>query len=132
MKNKAAIIFAIYFFFISIGVLHTKHYCGSSVSNLIWGISLTKKNSCGCSHSQVGHKKKCCKSESTWVKGANEISKIQTSTQLTKNTFSKCLYTYSSFNYNFLPNEKDFHFSISHAPPPKKNNLFLLYNSLII
>ena len=132
MKNKLTILFAFYFFLTSVGLVFGKHYCGNKVSNSIWGISISNVKACGCSHDGAKHKKNCCKSESKWVKASTDVSKTQTSIQLTKLNFSNALFLHSFFNFNLGSVDTKSYFGVLHSPPPKKFPLFLLNRSLLI
>jgi len=132
MKSTLTILFTVYFFLTSVGMVFGKHYCGNKVSNSIWGISISKVKACGCSHDGAKHKKNCCKSESKWVKASTDVSKTQASTQLNKISFSNALFLYSFFTFNVNSTDTKTYFGALHSPPPKTNPLFLLNRSLII
>ena len=132
MKNTLLILFTFYFTLTSIGVLYSTHYCGTKVSNTVWGISISPKKACACKHDGKKHKKSCCSSDSKWVKAQTDNSKVQASVKLNKLTFSQSLFIITIFNYIISPNMEEDCFKVSHSPPLPEEPLFLLHRSLII
>lgn len=132
MKNKLTLLFTIYFFLTSVGILYSKHYCGSKVSGAIWGISISNKKACACSHNTSKHKKSCCKSDVKILKAKTDTSKTQTSYQLQNLKLALTLFIIPTFLKSNCINTKTISCKLIRPPPLKENLLFIQYSSLII
>lgn len=134
MKKGFFLLFTLYFFFISTGIVLGNHYCGKKVSHTIWGISVFDSNGCKCKHKSNSHSKGCCKQESKWIKADIDDSKISISNFQIKNTE---LVTFNNlslvFSKLFLFNNKPIlSFQIVHPPPLYKLPTFLQNRTLLI
>lgn len=132
MKKFLTILFTFYFFFISVGVMYSKHYCGSRASTSVWGISISKERACICSKNNFKHKKNCCKSDTKFFKAKTGNSKNQTSFQLLKLNFSTCLLVNHLFFSSNIASAELTGFQLIRPPPFQKNPLFIQYRSIII
>jgi hypothetical protein len=130
--NRFWYIFAVYFFFTSVGLLFDTHTCGKKVNNSVWGISVSGSNACACKHENENHRKKCCSHDSKWLKADTGDSKLSVS-QVLQKSFSALFISggYHAFNIS-MPAPVEEPFSISHPPPLNSLPVYIRHRALLI
>ena len=126
------ILFTFYFTLVSSGVLYSKHYCGSSVSHSLYGISIGSGSKCGCSHDNKQHNKECCKSETKILKADTQKTGIQSQFKVCKPFEFSLLYTQSfECGINEFRVVK-YVMAFVHPPPEPPTPLFIMNRNLLI
>lgn len=132
MIRLVHILFTIYFTLVSSGVLYSKHYCGTSVSHSVYGISLGSGSKCGCSHDKKEHDKDCCKSETKILKADTQKTSIQNQFKVCKPLSLDVIHTYLT-EFKISPfNASKYLLASIHPPPKPPNPLFILNRNLLI
>ena len=134
MKKGFFLLFTLYFFLTTTGVVFGTHYCGKKTSHTIWGMSIFDSNGCKCKHKSNGHSKGCCKQESKWIKADIDDSKISVSNFQIKNTE---LIAFNNLSFVclklfFFNSKPILSFQIDHPPPLYQLPSFLQNRTLII
>ena len=132
MKAKLVILFVIYFFIASVGIVYGTHSCGNRDSNTIWGLSVSSEHACLCKHdSSSNHKSNCCKDSVKWVKSKTDASKHQFTLKLIKvelcNSHFLNLVKLSKLSF-----EEKAVYKVSHSPPLGKTPFFIRFRTLLI
>ena len=130
MKKHLTLIFAIYFFFSSVGIVYSIHSCGKRSSKAIWGLNVSTEKACKCKHDGKTHKKGCCDTTSKWHKAKNDLGKHIPATfhlqnYLVPNDFCNHFFSIEKITVNLV-------IPSSHSPPSQKTPYFIRFRTLVI
>ncbi len=133
MNAKLLIIFTVYFFLTSIGIVYTTHSCGKKISNTLWGINVSGYPKCLCNHDTDKHSKDdCCKDELLVIKAKTDSPTHHTLLQFSKPDVSLLIFRALSCRMELEGYNGVFAFQINRPPPLPHHPLFLRYRALLI
>ena len=130
MKKHLTIIFTIYFFFSSVGIVYSIHSCGKRSSKFIWGVHVSTEKACKCKHDGKTHKKGCCDTTTKWHKAKNDLGKNISATFHLQNYLVPI--DFCNFVFSIEKLNVDLVIPASHSPPLLKTPFFIRFRALLI
>lgn len=130
MRKHLVVLFTVYFFISSTGLLYSKHFCGKRSSRSIWGINISDTKACQCKHDGKDHKKKCCTTTSQWHKANFDAAKHFHSSL----NFQQFLAPTLFIQLDYIIDD-DSHILVrpnNHSPPVFKTAYFIIIRKLLI